>query len=607
MLVPENEREITKDQMIHRVRRPILSALLPVAVSALLPAAAVAPRSRPAIVTISPLNGTIAALPGTQISFLGAAARSLKNVSVVGSSTGRHSGRLRSYVSALGASFIVSRPFAPGEHVSVRATLVPSKGRRRSLSDSFTVATPVPVSHEGFPRTPGTPADEQRFASEPSLHPPTVTIEESSPGVTPGYVFAAPFQGPGQYGPMIFDNAGHMVWFHPVPANDDAADFRVQRYGSSNDLTWWQGRTISLGYGLGEDVIVNSAYHTVAVVKAGNGLQADEHEFTITPNGTALITAYSPVKTSLASAGGAPKGIAVDCAVQEIDIRTGLVMWEWHALGHVDVAESYSKAPTVSSTPYDYFHLNSIELLPEGNFLISARNTWGVYKLSAHTGAVLWRLGGKKSTFALGPGARFAYQHDARMLRNGQISVFDDEGTPPVNPPARGEILNLDLKAKRATLAQALVRTSGPLTTGSQGNVQLLTDGNRMLGWGGLPNFTEFDRNGQIVFDGQFPKGEMSYRVYRESWTGTPAHPPAVVARNVGATTTVYMSWNGSTSVASWRVLAGSSPSHLAPATTVARSGFETNVSVPAATYASAQALGAAGNVLASTRTVKTR
>jgi Arylsulfotransferase (ASST) len=374
-------------------------------------------------------------------------------------------------------------------------------------------------------------------------------------------------------------------------------------------------------------VIANGAYRTIAVVKAGNGLQADEHEFTVTPNGSALITAYSPVKTSLSSAGGTPNGIAIDCAIQQIDIRTGLVMWEWHALGNVDVSESYSKAPTVPTTPYDYFHLNSIEPLPEGNFLISARNTWGVYKLSGHTGAILWRLGGKKSSFALGPGVQFAYQHDARQLPNGQITLFDDEGAPTIKPPTRGEIVNLDLKSRRATLAQSLVRTPGPLTTASQGNVQTLPGGDRMLGWGGLPNFTEFDSSGQIVFDGQLARGEFSYRVYRFPWTGRPAQAPAVAAKTQSQAepvckpakpgeascqalrlirqTIVYMSWNGATDVASWRVLAGSSPSHLAAVATTTRSGFETNVSIPAASYVSAQALSSTGKVLASSRTVK--
>ena len=309
---------------------------------------------------------------------------------------------------------------------------------------------------------------------------------------------------------MIFDSAGSLVWFRPLAGGQDAADLRTQTFHGKSDLTWWQGRTLQFGYGLGEDVIANSTYKTVAVVRAGNGLQADEHDFLVTPRAPAYILAYSPVQTSLSSAGGPASGLALDGVIQEIDIHTGLVMWEWHSLGHVDVSESYSKLPGLATNPYDYFHINSLTTDAHGNLLISARNTWALYEINGHTGAVSWRLGGKRSTFALGAGVQFAYQHNALWLGNGEISLFDDEGAPPVKPPSRGEIIKLDQKTKTATLAGQLVRTSGPLITNSQGNLQTLPGGGWMVGWGGLPNFTEFNSLGQIVFDAQLPPGRTA-------------------------------------------------------------------------------------------------
>jgi Arylsulfotransferase (ASST) len=259
-----------------------------------------------ASVTISPLPGTPTAPAQTQISFLGASASALSSISVVGSSSGRHSGSLRSYSSATGASFLPRKPFMPGEHVTVRASWTISKHTRRTLSDSFTIAQPGSVSNAEFPTTPGTPADVQSFQSQPELHPPTVTVHRAAgAGSAPGDLLATPFLGPGQYGPMIFDSAGNLVWFHPLPGGQDAADLRTQVYRGKNVLTWWQGHTLQLGYGLGEDVIANANYKTVDVVKAGNGLQADEHEFTLTPQGAAYVLAYNPVQSSL-SAGGCP-------------------------------------------------------------------------------------------------------------------------------------------------------------------------------------------------------------------------------------------------------------------------------------------------------------
>jgi len=556
-------------------------------------------------VTISPLPGTPTAMPQTQISFLGATAASLSAISVVGSRSGRHAGRLRSYISSPGASFLVSKPFAPGEQVTVHAIWRSPVGGRSSLASSFTIAQPVAVSPNGFPSAPGTPADVQSFQSEPALHPPTVIVRQP-PGAqsAPGYLFATPFLGPGQYGPMIFDNAGNLVWFHPLPAGEDAAGLRTQIFEEKNDLTWWQGRTLALGFGQGEDLVADANYKTVAVVRAGNGLQADEHEFLLTPQGSAYVLAYSPVRADLSSAGGSMDGVAIDGVIQEIDVHTGLVMWEWHSLGHVGVADSYSQAPTLASAPYDYFHINSLSTDSHGNLLVSARNTWTLYDVDAIDGAVMWRLGGKRSSFALGPGVPFAYQHNAMWHGDREISVFDDEGAPPVSPPSRGELIDLDLESKTATLAGQLVRAAGPLATTSQGDVQSLPGGDWMVGWGGLPNLTEFNPQGQVIYDAQLPPGENSYRVYREPWNGQPTKPPAVIAKTVGATTTVYASWNGATTTASWQLLTGASAAHMTAVSTTPSGGFETTIPAPAAGFYAVRALSPSGRVLGASQAV---
>jgi Arylsulfotransferase (ASST) len=557
------------------------------------------------VVTISPLKGTLTALPKTQISFLGAVKNNLKDIAVVGSSSGPHNGQLRSYVSQTGASFIPAHAFTPGEHVIVSAKYAYSD-RTETLSDSFTVAHPVAVSQVQFPSTPGTAADVQHFYSRPELQPPAVTVNvpASAAKSAPGYIFATPYLGSGQYGPMIFNSAGQLVWFRPMPKEEDAADLTVQSYEGKRDLTWWQGRTILLGYGEGEDVIANSNYQTVATVRAGNGLLADEHEFTISPQGSAYITAYSPVETNLSSDAGPSRGIAVEGVVQEIDIKTGLVMWEWHSLSHIPLSASHSPAPDASNTPFDYFHINAIDPEYNGHLLISARNTWGIYELNMHTGAVEWTLGGKRSTFKLGPGVQFAFQHYIRRVSADEVALFDDEGSPEVKPPSRGEIIHLNFKTRTATLTRQLIRTIGPLQTASQGDVQQLPGGGWMVGWGGLPNFTEFNSKGEIVYDAQFPVGSDSYRVYREDWSGQPTEPPAIVASTTGATTSVFASWNGATNVASWQLLAGSSPTSLKAVSSTPSTGFETRLMTSVASYVQVAAVSATGETLSTSRVI---
>lgn len=585
---------------MHRLKR----LALPVSLISMLTLTATAGAAG---VSVSPLPGTPTAMPHTQISFLGASPSSLSSISVVGSRSGKHSGRLRSYSSLTGASFLPSKPFLPNEHVTVHARWKHS-GKTFTLATHFKVAQPAVVPRTALPTTPGTPAEVQSFQSEPQLHPPTVTVTQAAgPTSADGYLFATPSLGPGQYGPMIFDSAGNLLWFHALPSGQDAAALQTQVYEGKNDLTWWQGRTISPGYGLGEDVIANANYKTVAVVRAGNGLQADEHEFQLIPQGAAYILAYSPVRANLSSAGGPAHGIALEGVIQEIDIHTGLVMWEWHSLAHVGLAQSYSTPSTTATTPFDYFHIDSLDVDAHGHILISARNTSTLYNLDGQSGSITWRLGGKANTFKLGPGVPFANENDATWLPDGDIALFDDEGLPAAGSTSRGEVIQLAQKAKTASLVTQLLRPGSPLVSAGEGSLQALPGGGWMVGWGGLPDFTEFNAQGQVIYDAQLPSGESSYRVYRDPWAGQPTEAPALAAVTSGASTTAYASWNGATTLTSWQLLSGPSASKLTPVATVPRSGFETAISTLATPFVEVRALSASGKVLATSKALAPR
>lgn len=558
-------------------------------------------------VTISPLPGTRDASPQTQISFLGAPASELGVQSVTGTRSGSHTGRLRPYSQGDGASFLPSHPFLPGERVTVRAS-VRVGAVKRSILDVFVVASPDEISSTPEQIHSGTAADEQRFQSRSDLRPPVVTVTANSPGVAPGDIFVAPYTGPGQAGPMILDPSGGLLWFKPLPRDTFATDLRVQEYLGKPVLTWWQGDISIHGFGTGEGVIANGAYRDIAGIRAGNGHKVDLHELQLTPQGTALVTSYFPVLCNLSSVGGPSYGGLTDGLMQEIDVKTGLVMYEWTSLDHVALSESYN-SPRGSSTayPYDFFHFNSINLDRDGSLLISARNTWTAYDLNSRTGMINWRLGGKRSSFAEAPGVRTAYQHDLRELPNGTISVFDNGSSPKIHPQSRGIVIQLDPANGTATLLTQLFHSPGLLVE-SQGNTQALPNGDWFLGWGQEPFFSELSPQGTTLFDAHFPPHTQSYRSFRLPWVGTPEYPPvfAYVSAGTGAGT-VFASWNGATQVASWRVLAGSSPQTLHPILTAPRSGFETAVALPGGTagpYLSVQALDGAGTVLAAAAAV---
>ncbi len=257
----------------------------------------------------------------------------------------------------------------------------------------------------------GPPPPAQHFVSRPDLKPPVVQIRTPARGTAPGYVFLAPKMVVAQAGPMIMDNKGEVVWFHPLKFTKGVTDFRVQRYHGKPVLTWWRGRVSNVGVGNGWFVIYDDSYRPVAEVRPGNGLAGDVHEFLITTRDTALITIYHRKKVDLTAIGGPKAGLIWDGIVQEVDIPTGRVLLEWHSYPQIGVKESYSKPPRkqlgTKAFPYDYVHLNSIDVEPNGNLLISGRNTHAVYEVSRRTGKVLWRLGGKKTDFKLGAGVRW--------------------------------------------------------------------------------------------------------------------------------------------------------------------------------------------------------
>ena len=397
------------------------------------------------------------------------------------------------------------------------------------------------------------------FVSRPDLTPPVVTIDVKAKSAQPGYIFIAPKKIKPE-GPLIIDSRGRPVWFHPQAQG--ATDFRVQRYHGRKVLTWWEGESAN-GIGTGHYVIYNDQYRRIAVIKAGNGLAGDEHEFTITPRNTALITYYNQ------------RGDTWDSGFQELTIPSGRVLFQWSALAHVPLSESYSQPR--GSQPFDYFHINSVALGPDGNYLISGRNTRALYDINRRTGAIRWRLGGKRTDFAMGSGTTFNWQHDARWRSRNTISLFDNGANPAVEKESRALLLRVNISARKVSLLHAYVHPQG-LLSGSQGNMQTLPKGHVFVGWGQNPWFTEFDAGGRVVFDGFFAKEADSYRADRLKWRGRPAIRPAAAVRRSGGRVTVYASWNGATGVSRWQVLAGPSARKLKPVRTVVRTGFETAI-----------------------------
>ena len=558
--------------------------------------------------TISPQPNTPAASPQTQISILGTPRSQIRSVSVTGQSSGVHPGRLLSYSGHRGASFVPDQPFTQGEAVSV----VVRVGGRKPIRFGFTIAT-LGSKQPVLNLTSTQPDKLQHFVTEPGLTPPKITINRTSKRTRGnGDVLMTPLPSPvvhpesnnsisihpvGPGGPMIFDAAGRLIWFRQLTPPDVATNLRLQRYKGRRVLTWWEGSVTFAAFGLGEGVIANRNYDVIKVVHSGNGYPMDLHEFELTRDGDALFTIYQPIRVHLP---GTPEGTLsplLDSIVQEVDIKTGLVTWEWHSYGHIPL--DTSQATPQNSASFDAFHINAIQDLKKDRILISARDTSAIYKVDRATGRILWTLGGKGSNFRLGPGAQFYFQHNAHQLSNGRIGMFDDGAGPPqLNPFSRGLILQLNKRRHKATLVRQFAR-SGTTSAQSEGSLQRLPGGNVFVGFGSEPFFSEFSPRGKLLLDGSLPQDDGTYRTYRFPWSATPKTSPAVVAQRSGSTVSVFASWNGATEVAKWQVLAGSSAGPLSRVATARTQGFESRVDVSSsAGFFAVRALDSKGRVI---------
>ncbi len=553
-------------------------------------------------VNVFPVPGTLTASPGTQISFRGVPDGALPATTVRGSITGLHDVRLLAHSDRQGASLVPDKPFAPGETVTVSSALdingategsytfaigqpAALPADQQSLLDELDEVQPM-AAGAGQPSSSVTadqpaalaaaPTDPPQYLSRPDLHPPRIHVLSASAGRGQGLLLTAPLV-PGaqtQAGMMLHDDAGEVVWFHPAVGTFDGNLQKVSWFGR-DALIWFESNS----QGLADWVVVDSTYREVARIRAANGYLADIHDVIITDQGTAYVMIYAPVQQDLSPIGGRADAVVIEAVVQEIDLGTGAVLFEWHSLapGNLPVTDTFAG---LLSNPLDYVHLNSMELDDDGSLLLSGRHVSSVTKVDRTTGAVVWRLGGKRSSFTFPNDAGPNWPHDARRRNDGTVSVFDNRLT---NQPqySRGARWQLDEAAMTATLVQEW-RHVPDLWTPIVGNVTEMSNGNTMISFGTAGTATEYQGQTAVFETDYADPGVFTYRTYRETWHATPAERPALAVRRTAAgQATASMSWNGATEVAMWRLMAGPSTSVLRVIGTAARSGFETSLSAP--------------------------
>jgi Arylsulfotransferase (ASST) len=435
------------------------------------------------------------------------------------------------------------------------------------------------------------------------------------------------FVTPGNGGTGIYQDNGNLVWWNPPGQYSADYDAQVVHWHGQPYVAVWHGqqRHLSNGTTINEGTILlyDEHYQQVGeITAAGNfykkvanvapGHDVDPHEFRITPQGDALIDVTDPVQMDVHGHEDLVENYVVQklSLVQDASgIHTGKLLFQWQSLQHVPLAQSHVGDPDSTKTFWDYFHGNSVSQDRDGNLVISGRNTWGIYKVDVKTGKIMWQVGAKGDSKL---GKPWCYQHDITALGNNEYSVFDDGAVGPKcepgrdSHPSRGLIFRVDPSQRPAgvKLIHAYPHHP-PLGSSWLGSAQQEANGDVLVGYGNIPELTEYSANGRAV-NMDLTLSAVSYRALRFAWVGQPTQPPAVAAKLRAGGTQVWASWNGATQVTAWRVEAGPTPTTMVPVTGAQpKTGFETAIFVkhPYA-HVAVQALGAKGQVLGTSAVV---
>ncbi|KAI1630575.1 Arylsulfotransferase-domain-containing protein [Biscogniauxia mediterranea] len=483
-----------------------------------------------------------------------------------------------------------------------------------------------------------------QYKSRSDLAPPTLNITiPATKDVEKGYLFVAPFagypdtpteqHGPRQAGPYIFRDNGDLIWDGYGIYSIWSTNFQAGRWKGEDILFSFEGdHNAGYGHGHGHITFLDQHYETIRELRAGNHKLVDKHEFHIVNEETGLIQIYQPVVRDLTAWGASPEQQwIVNAIIQELDITTGELLFEWSSLDWITPDEAIlpinpgqAGSGYNSSDAWDYFHINSVDKDTDGHYLISARDACSVHKINGTDGSIIWKLNGKDSSFKVPKNTEFCFQHHARFVSQYDdveiISLYDNSahgtehsGGSEVHtaPTSSGKIIKLNTTSWEAELVQGFFPPDDLLSK-SQGSTQLLPNGNVLVNWGSEGALTEYLPNGTPIFHAYVESGDLAlgvenYRAFRYNWTGLPNEEPAIVALEGDDSTAIYVSWNGDTETKAWRFYAVTdklgSKEFLGEAK---RTSFETSLVIPNGHVptVSAEAIGAKGQVLRVTRSV---
>ena len=245
----------------------------------------------------------------------------------------------------------------------------------------------------------------QSFKTEPAFRPPVLDVYKSGESLAPGFLMMSfiPVTNEVESAAVIMTDTGDLVWNSP---GGSYSDLRVQYLDSEPVLTFWNGSSIGeKGYGWVSilDATYTEIYRVcpqIYVLAPDNTTfpcYGDIHEGFITDRGTLLMTVYNITTADLTSINGPKNGWIYDGLFYEVDIKTNKTLFRWSAY-EAGIPPASSKGVLgqdgfgsgTLDDPYDFFHINSLQLVGS-NYLVSSRHYWSSFLLNSK-GGIEWKI-----------------------------------------------------------------------------------------------------------------------------------------------------------------------------------------------------------------------
>lgn len=334
-----------------------------------------------------------------------------------------------------------------------------------------------------------------------------------------GYTVAAVVPGDGNGYLVVFDSGGAVAWYRGFTLDAGELPTDIHRWPNGN-YTLYLGASTGWQPVNGSHLEITPGGDVVREYRAPAPYYTDNHELRLAFSDTTLTSVelfgYDLRVTDLTAIGGASSTLLAGHQILRLT-PNGSVDFFWNAWDHLQLTD-WIETDALGQNPIDFDHPNSLDLAPDGNYLVSWRSLAEITKIHARTGRIIWRLGGKNNqfTFVNDPLQGFSAQHYARATAPDRILLFDNGNSHAVRETRIVEY-QIDETGHTATL-QWEYRHTPAYFVGSRGSVDRLASGNTFIGWATLGRVEEVTPDKAPLWEGAIQNNQgpvIFYRAFR--------------------------------------------------------------------------------------------